>query len=190
MIVKDKEEKSMKGKLLLLALTGVLMMGSTVSFAADPAVVVTNPNTYLEREVRHELLMLPYYSVFDNLAFRVNGGTVILTGEVTRPTLKDDAERVVKRIEGVERVDNQIRVLPLSPFDDGIRIATFRAIYGTPALNRYAHQAIPPIHIIVDNGNITLEGVVANEGDRNLAFMKASQVPDSFSVTNHLRVEK
>jgi hyperosmotically inducible protein len=192
MIVKGKEEKPMKGKLLLLALTGVLILivGSTVSFAADPAVVVTKPNTYLEREVRHELLMLPYYSVFDNLAFRVNGGTVILTGEVTRPTLKDNAERVVKRIEGVERVDNQIRVLPLSPFDDGIRIAAFRTIYGTPALNRYAHQAIPPIHIIVENGNITLEGVVANEGDRNLAYMRASQVPGSFSVTNHLRVEK
>jgi hyperosmotically inducible protein len=190
MIVKEKEEKSMKGKLLLFALTGVLIMGSTVSFAADPAVVETKRNTYLEREVRHELLMLPYYNVFDNLAFQVNGGTVILTGEVTRPTLKDDAERVVKRIEGVERVDNEIRVLPLSTFDDRIRIATFRAIYGTPALNRYAYQAIPPIHIIVENGNITLEGVVANEGDRNLAYMKASQVPGSFSVTNHLRVEK
>jgi hypothetical protein len=128
MIVKEKEEKSMKGKLLLFALTGVLIMGSTVSFAADPAVVETKRNTYLEREVRHELLMLPYYNVFDNLAFQVNGGTVILTGEVTRPTLKDDAERVVKRIEGVERVDNQIRILPLSTFDDRIRIATFRAI--------------------------------------------------------------
>src|SRR5438309_10077387 len=105
----------MKGKLLLLALSGVLILivGSNVSFAAGPAIVVTQPNTYLEREVRHELLMLPYYSVFDNLAFQVNGGTVVLTGEVTRPTLRDDAERVVKRIEGVERVDNRIRVLPL-----------------------------------------------------------------------------
>src|SRR6266478_5255540 len=117
----------MKGKLLLLALSGVLILivGLTVIFAANPAVVVTKPNTYLEHEVRHELLMLPYYSVFDNLAFQVNGGTVILTGEVTRPTLKDDAERAVKRIEGVERVDNQIRVLPLSPFDDGIRKRPF-----------------------------------------------------------------
>src|ERR1700738_1167347 len=117
----------------------------------------------LEREVRHELAMLPYYSVFDNLAFRVDDGTVTLMGQVTRPTLKSDAENVVKHIEGVERVINKIEVLPPSPDDDRIRIATYRAIYGDPALNRYAHQAIPPIHIIVKNGNVTLEGVVATE---------------------------
>jgi hyperosmotically inducible protein len=156
--------------------------------AASNAVVQT-PGSALEREVRHELVMLPFYSVFDNLAYQVNGGTVILTGKVTKPVLKDDAEAVVKRIGGVERVENRIEVLPLSPFDDRIRVAAFRAIYGTPALNRYAHQAIPPIHIIVENGNITLEGVVANGMDSNLAYMKASQVHGVFSVTNHLRVE-
>ena len=114
---------------------------------------------------------------------------MILSGEVTRPTLKDDAERVIKRIEGVEQVVNKIHVLPVSPFDDQIRVAAFRAIYGTPELNRYAHQAVPPIHIIVENGRITLEGVVANESDRNLAYMKALEVPGAFSVTNHLMVE-
>ena len=144
----------------------------------------------LEREIRHELVMLPFYTVSDNLAFRVDGTTVVLTGEVTRPALKEDAERVVKRIEGVERVQNEIRVLPLSAADDQIRVAAFRAIYGTPSLNRYALQAIPPIHIIVENGRVTLEGVVANETDRNLAYMKALEVPGVFSVTNRLRIEQ
>ena len=148
------------------------------------------PVSRIEREVRHELLMLPYYTIFDNLAFRVDGSTVTLMGEVTRPVLKDDAERAVKKVEGVETVRNEIRVLPLSPFDDRIRIAAFRAIYGTAALNRYAHQAMPPIHIIVENGRITLEGVVANEFDRNLAYMKARGVHGAFSVTNHLKVEQ
>src|SRR3981189_159106 len=101
----------------------------------------------IAREVRHQLLMLPYYGVFDDLAFRVDGGTVTLLGAVTRPTLKSDAERVVKRIEGVERVVNQIEVLPLSPMDDQIRMAEYRAIYGDPALStRYGYRALPSIH--------------------------------------------
>ena len=178
----------MKRLLLLLTLSAALLAAPAVS-AANLAVVGT-PNSRIEREVRHELVMLPYYSVFDDLSFEVNGGTVILTGKVTKPVLKDDAERAAKRIEGVERVENRIQVLPLSPFDDRIRLAAFRAIYGAPALNRYAHQAIPPIHIIVENGNITLEGVVANQMDRSLAEMKARQVHGAFSITNHLRVEE
>ena len=113
--------------------------------------------------------MLPYYGVFDNLAYRVDGNTVTLLGQVTRPTLKSDAENVVKDIEGVERVNNQIEVLPLSPMDDRIRMATYRAIYSAPGLDRYAMQAVPPIHIIVNNGKVTLEGVVANEADKNMA---------------------
>jgi len=144
----------------------------------------------LEREVRHELVMLPYYNVFDNLAFQVEGSTVTLLGQVTRPTLKSDAERVVKDIEGVERVNNQIEVLPLSPSDDQIRIAAFRSIYGASSLNRYAHQAVPSIHIIVKNGNLALEGVVGNEGDKNIAGLQANSVPGVFSVKNNLRVEK
>jgi len=146
--------------------------------------------SHIEREVRHELVMLPYYSVFDNLAFRVDDdGTVTLVGQVVRPTLKDDAARVVKNIEGVERVKNEIEVLPLSPEDDRIRVAAFRAIYGDPALNRYVHQAVPPIHIIVKNGHLTLEGVVANEADKNIAGIRANSIPGVFSVENHLRVE-
>jgi hyperosmotically inducible protein len=141
------------------------------------------------REVRHELVMLPYYGVFDNLAFRVDGSTVTLLGQVTRPTLKSDAENVVKGIEGVERVQNEIQVLPLSSMDDRIRIATYRAIFGQPGLDRYAMQAVPPIHIIVDNGKVTLEGVVANQGDKDRAGIQANGVSGVFSVTNNLRVE-
>ena len=144
----------------------------------------------IEREVRHELVMLPFYGVFDNLSFRVNGGTVTLMGQVTRPTLKTDAERVVKGIEDVERVVNDIEVLPLSSYDDKIRLATYRAIYGHTALNRYVLQAVPSIHIVVKNGTVTLEGVVANEGDKNIAGLQANSVPGVFSVTNNLRVEK
>src|SRR6267143_4673221 len=113
----------------------------------------------LVKEVRHELVMLPYYNVFDNLAFKVDGSTVTLLGQVTRPTLKSDAERVVKSIEGVERVVNNIEVLPLSPNDDRLRLAVYRAIYGDTTLNRYGLQAVPPIHIIVKNGQVSLEGV-------------------------------
>lgn len=141
------------------------------------------------KEVRHELVMLPYYGVFDNLAFRTDGTTVTLIGQVTRPTLKSDAENVVKDIEGVERVVNQIEVLPVSPMDDRIRLATYRAVYSTPGLDRYALNAVPPIHIIVNNGKVTLEGVVANEADKNLAGVKANGVSGVFSLTNNLRVE-
>jgi hyperosmotically inducible protein len=134
--------------------------------------------------------MLPYYGVFDNLAFKVEGRKVTLLGEVTRPTLKSDAEAVVKRIEGVEGVDNQIEVLPLSPNDDRIRLAVYRVVYRQASLSRYALQAIPPIHIIVKNGNVRLEGVVASEADKNLAGIRAKGVAGAFSVTNNLRVEK
>lgn len=147
------------------------------------------PADRLTRQVRHELVMLPYYGVFDNLSYRVDGNTVTLMGQVTRPTLKSDAENVVKDIEGVERVVNNIEVLPLSPNDDNIRLATYRTIYGHPALNRYALQAVPPIHIIVRNGNVILEGVVANEGDKNIANVQANGVSGVFNVTNNLRVE-
>ena len=143
----------------------------------------------IAREVRHELVMLPYYGVFDNLAFQVNGSTVTLLGQVTRPTLKSDAGNVVKGIEGVERVDNQIQVLPLSSMDDGIRMAEYRAIYGQAGLDRYGLQAVPPIHIIVANGKVTLEGVVANESDKNMANVRANGVSGVFSVTNNLRTE-
>ena len=143
----------------------------------------------ITREVRHELVMLPYYGVFDNLAYRVDGTTVTLMGQVTKPTLKNDAGNVVKGIEGVERVDNKIQVLPLSSMDDGLRLAEYRAIYGTPGLDRYAMQAVPPIHIIVDNGKVTLEGVVATQADKDTAGIRANTVNGVFSVTNNLRLE-
>lgn len=143
----------------------------------------------ITREVRHELVMLPYYGVFDNLVYKVDGSTVTLLGQVTRPTLKTDAERVVKSIEGVNRVINEIQVLPLSSMDDRIRLAVYRAVYGTSGLDRYGLQAVPPIHIIVSNGQVTLEGVVANEADKNLANIKANGVSGVFGVTNRLRVE-
>lgn len=172
-------------------MVGLLMMGLYAGAAPAFAPAESDRSTSrLARQIRHELVMLPYYSVFDNLAFRVDpDGTVTLMGQVTRPTLKADAERVVKKIEGVERVKNEIEVLPPSPQDDRIRAAAFRAIYGDPALNRYANQAVPPIHIIVKNGNITLEGVVANEADKNIAGIRANEIPGVFSVKNNLRVE-
>lgn len=140
-------------------------------------------------EVRHQLVMLPYYSVFDNLTYKVSGDTVTLMGSVSRPTLKSDAESAVKGIEGVERVVNNIEVLPLSPMDDQIRLATYRTVYSGPGLQKYSIQAVPPIHIIVKNGHVTLEGVVANETDKNVAGIRANGVPNVFSVKNNLRVE-
>jgi len=164
----------MKTLLLLLPMTALL--------AQSPERIT--------REVHHELVMLPYYDVFDNLAFRVDGSKVTLLGQVTRPTVKSDAENVIKKIEGVTTVENQIEVLPLSPSDDRIRLAAYRAIYSKAPLQRYQLSAVPPIHIIVKNGNITLEGVVANEGDKNLAEIAAKGVHGAFKVDNNLRVEE
>jgi hyperosmotically inducible protein len=133
--------------------------------------------------------MLPDYGVFDNLAYKVDGYKVTLYGQVTRPTLKSAAESVVKDIEGVEGVDSKIEVLPLSSSDDAIRLAVYRAIYGHPSFDRYATRAVPPIHIIVKSGQITLEGVVATEMDKTIAAAQASGVPGTFGVKNNLRVE-
>jgi hyperosmotically inducible protein len=146
---------------------------------------------YLEKlykEVRHQLVMLPWYSVFDNLAYQVAGDKVILSGQVTRPVLKSDAEAAVKSLEGVSSVVNNIEVLPPSPMDDQLRHVLYRAIYGDPGLSRYSIQAVPSIHIIVKNGNVTLEGVVDNETDKNLAGLRANGVPNVFSVKNNLVV--
>ena len=142
----------------------------------------------IQREVRHELLMLPYFGVFDNIAYKVDGSTVTLLGQVVRPTLKSDAGNAVKHIEGVESVDNQIEVLPPSPMDDRIRRRLFRAIYGYPALQRYALGVQKPIRIIVKNGHVNLEGVVDSEGDKNIAGIRANGVSGIFSVTNNLQV--
>jgi len=140
------------------------------------------------REVRHEILMLPYFGVFDNIAYKVDGGTVALFGQVVNPVVKSDAENAVKRIEGVEKVDNQIEVLPPSPMDDRLRLELYRAIYGYPPLEKYALGVQKPIRIIVKNGHVTLEGVVDNEGDKNFATVRANGVPGIFSVQNNLQV--
>ncbi len=142
----------------------------------------------LVREVRHELIMLPYYGVFDNLSFQINGRTVTLLGQVVNPVVKSDAGNVVKRIEGVDNVVNNIEVLPPSPMDERIRRAVFHSIYSYGPLLRYANMSVPPIHIIVKGGRVTLEGVVDSEGDKNLAGIRANQVPGTFQVTNNLRV--
>jgi hyperosmotically inducible protein len=187
----------MMKKIVASLFGGVLLMALSIAFApgyqqkVSAATLSNSARAIIAREVRHELVTLPFYSVFDNLAFRVDDdGTVVLMGQVAKPVLKDDAERAVKRIEGVTRVKNEIEVLPLSPDDDRIRIAEFRAIYGDPALNRYEHQAVPPIHIIVKNGHVSLEGVVATQADKNIAGIRANSVPGVFSVMNNLRVEK
>ena len=162
---------------------------AALAYAQSDRPVSSKGEDRITREVRHELVTLPYYSVFDNLAYQVNGSTVTLYGQVTRPTLKSDAERAVKKIEGVEMVVNKIEVLPLSPMDDQLRRAVYRAIYRQPGLDMYSLRAVPTIHIIVKNGHVTLTGVVMNEMDRNLAYLRANAVPGVFSVTNDLRVQ-
>lgn len=144
----------------------------------------------IAREVRHELLMLPYFGVFDNIAFKIEGSTVTLLGQVVRPVLKSDAENSIKHIEGVDKVDNQIEVLPPSSTDDRLRLELFRAIYGYPALEKYSLGVQKPIRIIVKNGRVSLEGVVDNETDKNVAGMRANGVPGIFGVTNNLQVSK
>ena len=144
----------------------------------------------ITKEVRHELLLLPFYGVFDNLAYQVQpDGTVILQGQVVRPTTKSDAENAVKHVEGVEKVINNIEVLPVSPNDDRIRRDVYRAIYRNDVLNQYALRAVPTIHIIVKNGNVTLEGAVARQMDKQVSEIQAKSVPGVFSVTNNLRVD-
>jgi hyperosmotically inducible protein len=180
-------------QLTLILLSGLILLSAAAraqSARAGSAQPGTAGGDRIAREVRHELVMLPYYGVFDNLAYRVDGRSVTLVGQVTRPTLKSDAEHVVKSIEGVERINNEIQVLPLSSVDDRIRIATYRAIYGQTPLDRYALQAVPPIHIIVANGKVTLEGIVASQSDKDVAGVRANGVSGVFGVTNNLRVEK
>ena len=161
----------------------------TLASVAQNAPDQSKSQDRIAREVRHELLMLPYFGVFDNMAFKVDGGTVILTGQVVRPSLKSDAENSIKHVEGVEKVDNQIEVLPPSSMDDDIRLRLFRAIYGYPALEKYSLGVQKPIRIIVKGGRVTLEGVVDNEADKNLVGVRANGVSNVFSVTNNLRVE-
>lgn len=175
----------MKSTMKNMALT----LAAAAMLAAPALQAANNTKRDLSEQVRHELVMLPYFSIFDNLAYRVDGNVVTLYGQVTRPVLKSDAQNVVKHLEGVGQVINNIEVLPLSPMDDRIRIATARAIYGYGPMQRYGLGAQPPIRIIVKNGNVTLEGTVANEADKNIAGIRANGVSGVFSVTNDLHVE-
>lgn len=145
---------------------------------------------WLQKEVRHELLLLPYFTVFDNLTYQIDEDKVILSGQVVNATLKPDAESAVRKIEGVSEVVNNIEVLPPSLNDDRLRRAIYRAIYRNTVLQRYALGAVPPIHIIVKGGHVALEGVVDNEMDRNVSNIQANSVPGVFSVTNNLRIAK
>ncbi len=165
-----------------------LVLSSSLALAQSSANATNNDTLAISQKVRHELVMMPYVTIFDNLSYKVDGDTVTLYGKVTQPVLKVDAGRLVSRIEGVEHVDNQIEVLPVSPFDNQIRRATARAIYGYPMLNRYGWGTQPSIRIIVENGHVTLEGVVDNQTDKNVAAIRANSVPGVFSVTNDLRV--
>jgi hyperosmotically inducible periplasmic protein len=176
---------------LILAGSLILSAGFAAKKDHNDAFVSGTPDeNRIAREVRHRLVMLPYYGVFDDLAYQLEGGTVTLMGAVVRPVLKSDAENVVKKIEGVTQVINEIKVLPPSPMDDQTRRAVYRAIYGDPSLStRYGFQAVPSIHIIVEGGRVTLEGVVANEMDKNVCNIRANGVPNVFSVTNNLHVE-
>ncbi len=172
------------------ALAVLVLLFSAVLLPAQQSPGEVSPQTEarIAREVRHEILMLPYYDVFDIIGYKVNGANVTLTGFVTRPVLKSDAENVVKRIEGVQSVDNQIEVLPPSPMDDRLRLRLFRAIYGYAPLQKYDLGTIKPIRIIVKSGHVSLEGVVDNENDKNVAGIRANGVPGIFEVKNNLQV--
>lgn len=173
----------LKNKVLTLLVA--FFVTASVAMAAPPS---NQDSALLTKQIRKQLVTLPFYGVFDNLAFEINGDTVILSGQVLRPTTRKDAERRVAKIEGVERVVNRIEVLPLSSFDDSIRVRTYRAVFRTSSLYRYAMGANPSIHIVVNRGHVTLEGVVSSEMDRRLAYIAANGVPGVFSVTNNLRI--
>ena len=180
-----------KMKKIINTMVALAMLFAVAGAPALAAPQKDSGNAALSRQVRKNLVTLPFYGVFDNLAYEVNpdGDTVTLYGQVTRPITRKDAERRVSKIEGVERVINRIEVLPVSPFDDRIRARTYRAVFNSGGLYRYAMGANPSIHIIVNRGHVTLEGVVSGKMDKQLAYMAARQVPGVFSVTNNLVIE-
>lgn len=176
-----------RGKVLAVAAT--LLLSASAAVAEQPGGQESG-QTQLAKKVRKELVTLPWYGVFDNLAYEIDGPTVTLYGQVVQPSTRRDAERRVAKLKGVERVVNNIEVLPLSSFDDDIRARTYRAVLGwNSPLFRYGRGVNPSIHIIVNNGRVTLEGVVANEGDRRFAYALANGVSGVFAVTNNLRAE-
>jgi len=180
----------------ILVVTALSLIASAGTFAWDKGAQGPTPpergsqnyEKWLTREVGHQLIQVPWLSVFDNLQYSVNGSEVTLSGQVWQPVTKQDAETAVKGIEGVTKVNNNIEVLPLSPMDDQIRRAEYRAIYGAPELQRYAMGVLPSIHIIVKNGHVTLIGAVDNQMDKNVAEIRAKSVPNVFSVDDNLQV--
>ncbi len=167
----------------------VSLFAGIAAAAASPQRTDAAFQARLTEEVRHQLVLLPFLSVFDNLQYQVNGTVVTLSGQVTQPTVKTDAVNAVKHVEGVTNVNDQIEVLPPSPMDDQIRQAEYRSIYGFPALEKYAWGAVPPVHIVVKNGHVTLEGTVLSDSDKILFQTRANEVPNVFSVTNNLQVQ-
>ena len=177
----SKVTKVVAMEIILLAVACAVVRASVPSENQRP----------LNEQVRHELLMRPFLTVFDNIEYKVNGDMVTLQGQVTRPFLKSDAESAVKRIAGVSKVINNIEVLPQSSMDDQIRRAEFHTIYsGSGPLSRYGWGPIPSVHIIVNSGRVTLRGVVDTETDKNMATLFANQVFGVFSVQNDLTVAK
>lgn len=174
--------------LSVVASVGMFAAGRSTQGAAPPERGSQNYEQWLTREVGHQLVQVPWLSVFDNLQYSVTGSEVTLSGQVWQPVTKDDAQTAVKGIEGVTKVNNNIEVLPLSPFDDEIRRAEYRAVYGAPELQRYAMGVLPSIHIIVKGGHVTLVGTVDNEMDKNVALIRAKSVPNVFSVDDQLQV--
>jgi hyperosmotically inducible periplasmic protein len=174
------------GNILMAA---VLVAGAGTARAADkPNAPVVGSSAYIAQQVRHNILTYPHYTLWDDLGYSVNNGQVVLSGAVTEPYKKSDVERLVKRIPGVTSIENDIKVLPLSPMDNRLRQQVARAIFRDPSLSRYSMGAIPSIHIIVDNGHVTLKGVVMNQMDKELAGIRANSTL-SFSVVNDLQVE-
>lgn len=178
----------MKSKAIIASVILAIMVASASALAQSNQSFSPKAQARIVKEVRHQILMLPEFGVFDNIAFKLEGYDVVLLGQVTQPLLRSAAERVVKHIEGVERVDNRIEVLPESLNDDRLRRDVFHAIYHYGPLQHYGVGSNRPIHIIVNNGHVTLEGVVDREMDKNMAGMRANQVEGVFSVENNLVV--
>jgi hyperosmotically inducible protein len=178
----------MKTRNTISALVAAVALLAVPAFAVTESAPAANPN--IQRDVRQAIDSLAYYGVFDDLDFTVDdAGAVTLTGQVMQYYVRNSAVSAVKAVAGVTRVNDKIEVLPLSPFDNGIRIRAYNAIFGYPALSRYAINARPPIRILVKNGNVTLAGVVNNELDRQLAFNRIRALPGALSVTNELRLD-
>jgi hyperosmotically inducible protein len=178
----------MKSKVSKVLATAILVTAGLAGAATRDQAPSTD--AALERQILHEIRMYPNYSIWDDISFRVRNGQVELFGAVNQPFKKSDVDRIVRSVPGVTSISDQLRVLPLSNFDDRLRIQVARAVYSDPVLNRYALQPVGSIHIIVENGHVTLTGVVNNDMEKNVAGIRANSAGMSFgAVTNNLQVE-